>query len=69
MSPIVNTNNHLNENFSSFDSLNKELSLGFYLVNTFPNYFSFLSVNCKDPELLNTHQDRLGSIYKELLIK
>ena len=55
MSPIVNTNNHLNENFPSFDSLNKKLSLGFYLVNTFPNYFSFLSVNFKDPELLNTH--------------
>jgi len=55
MSPIINTNNHLNKNFSSFDSLNKELSLGFHLVDTFPNHFSFLPVNCKDPESLNTH--------------
>ena len=52
-SPIVN-NNHLNENFPSFDSL-KELSLGFHLVDTFSSHFSFLSVNCKDSESLNTH--------------
>jgi len=44
-SPIVDTKNHLNEFFSTFDSLNKELSLSFYLVDTFPNYFSFYSVN------------------------
>jgi len=49
-SPIVNTNNHLNEVFPSFDSLNKELSSGFHLVDTFSDYFSFYSVNRKDAD-------------------
>jgi len=49
-SPIVNTNNHLNEVFPSFDSLNKELSSGFHLVDTFSDHFSFYSVNRKDAD-------------------
>jgi len=44
-SPIVDTNNCLNEVFPSFDSLNKKLSLGFCLVDSFFNHFSFLTVN------------------------
>ena len=32
---IVDTNNYLNENFLSFDNLNRELSPGFYLIDTF----------------------------------
>ena len=41
-SSIVDTNNHLNKVFSTFDSLNRELSSGFYLINTFPDcFFSF----------------------------
>ena len=51
-SSIVDTNNCLNEVFSSFDSLNKELSLGFHLVDFFPNCFSFLTVNQKDHKSL-----------------
>lgn len=46
-SPIINTNNQLNEVFSSFDSLNKEISPGFHLIDIFSNYFSFISVNQK----------------------
>ena len=46
-SPIINTNNCLNKVLHSFDSLNKELSLGFYLVDTFSDHFSFISVNQK----------------------
>ena len=42
---IIDINNHLNKVLSSFDSLNKEHSSGFYLVNTFSDHFSFLSVN------------------------
>ena len=44
-SSIINTNNHLNEIFPAFDSLNRKLSLGFHLVNTFHNCFSFYLVN------------------------
>ena len=67
-SPIVNINNYLNEIYSSFDSFNKELSPGFYLVDTFSNHFYFLSLNYKDFESLNTYWDRLDNIYKESLI-
>jgi len=65
----VNTNNCLNEKFPSFNSLNKEISPGFCLVDTFSDHFSFLSVNQKDSELLNAHQDRLDNIYKDSLVK
>ena len=44
-SPIVNIKNHLNEVFLAFDSLNKELSPGFHLVDDFSDYSSFHSVN------------------------
>jgi len=59
----------VNENFPSFDNLNKKLSSGFHLVDMFSNHFSFLSVNQKDPVSLNIHQDRLDNIYKESLAK
>ena len=42
---IMDTNNYLNKVLSSFDSLNKELSLEFCLVDTFSDCFSFISVN------------------------
>ena len=51
-SSIVGTNNCLNEVFPSFNSLNKELSLGFHLVDFFSNCFFFLTVNQKDPKSL-----------------
>jgi len=41
-SSIVNTNNWLNEKFPSFNSLNKEISPGFCLVDIFSDCFSFL---------------------------
>jgi len=44
-SSIVDTKNHLNEIFAAFDSLNRELFASFYLVDTFPNHFSFYLVN------------------------
>jgi len=40
-SSIMDTNNWLNEVFSSFDSLNKGISPGFHLIDL----FSFISVN------------------------
>ena len=51
-----------------FDSLNKELSPGFHLVDTFLNYFSFLSVNQKNPDVLTFHYNRLINIFENLFI-
>ena len=44
---VVNTNNHLNEVFPSFDSLNKELSSSFHLVDTFSDHFFFIQLTEK----------------------
>ena len=67
-SSIVNTNNCLNENFPFFDSLNKELSPSFHLVDIFPNCFSFHLVNWKDANAKIAHCNKLNSIYKNSLI-
>jgi len=47
-SSIVNTNNHLNGIFTSFDFLNNKFSSGFRLIDNFPNYFSCYRANYKD---------------------
>ena len=54
-SPIVNTNNCLNQVLPAFDSLNKELSLEFCLIDNFPNCFFFHIVDCKDVEARTAH--------------
>ena len=58
----------MNEVLPSFNSLNKELSLGFHLVDTFLDHFSFISVNWKDPGILTSHYNRLNDIYENSLI-
>ena len=45
---IVDSNNHLNSPFPSFNNLYKELSSSFQLVNNFSDHFSFHIVNCKE---------------------
>ena len=60
--------NQLNKVFPFFDSLNKKLSSGFCLVDTFSNHFSFLSVNWKNPDILTAHCNRLKNIYEDSLI-
>jgi len=64
----MDINNCLNKVFSFFDSLNKELSLGFCLVDTFSNCFSFLSVNWKDFDSINTYWKRLNNVFENSLI-
>jgi len=54
-SSIADTNNCLNEVFSAFDKLHKELSSGFLLVDTFPDHISFHTVNYKDNKIKNAH--------------
>ena len=63
---IVNTNNCLNKVFSTFDSLNKELS--FCLINTFSSCLSFYLVNRKNTDTKITHCIKLNNIYKNSLI-
>lgn len=45
--------------------MNKKLSPGFHLINTFPNNFSFISVNQKDTNALQTHYNKLDNIYED----
>ena len=47
-----------------FDSLNKELSPGFQLVDTFSDYFSFNVVKHKDAEARTAHINKLENIYQ-----
>jgi len=67
-SSVVNTNNCLNEEFSFFDRLHKELSLGFHLVDMFSNHFSFHTVNCKDTNAKTAYCNKLNKIYKKSLL-
>jgi len=46
-SSIVDINHHFNQVLPVFDSLNKELSSGFQLLNTFSDHFFLNIVKCK----------------------
>ena len=65
-SSIVDTNNCLNKIFPSFNSLYKELSSGFKLVDNFPDYFSFHIVNCKDKNIKKAHFHKLDKNFKDI---
>jgi len=60
----MNIKNHLNEVFLAFDSLNKELSPGFHLVDDFSDCSSFHSVNWKNTNAKAIHQNKLNNIYE-----
>jgi len=61
----VSINNHLNEVFASFNSLNREFSSGFCLVDNFIDYFSFHLVNKKYANAKITYWNKLKNIYKD----
>ena len=61
-------NNYLNEIFSFFNSLNREFSPSFHLVDTFLDCFSIHSVNQKDVNAKITYYNKLNSIYENSLI-
>ena len=65
-SPIMDTNNHLNEVLLSSNSLNKELSPG--LVDTFLECFSFLLVSQKNSNTLTSHYNKLNNIFENSLV-
>ena len=61
-------NNCLNKIFPLFNSLNIELTLGFHLIDNFPDHFSFISVNQKNPKALAAHCNKLDNVYKNSLV-
>ena len=63
-SPIMDTNNHLNKIFPAFNSLNKGLSSGSHLVDTFSDCFSSYLANWKDVDVKINYQNKLKNIYK-----
>ena len=63
-SPIVDINYCLNQILLVFNNLNKELSPGFCLVDTFSNCFSFNVVKYKDTKVRTTHLNKLKNIYR-----
>ena len=66
-SSIVDTNNYLNGIFSSFDSLHKELSPSFRLVDSFSDHFYFHTVNHKDKERKEAYLHKLNKICEDIL--
>ena len=58
--PIIDTNNHLNGIFPSFNSLSYEFSPGTWLIDTFPSYFLFCHANCENKKSRTTHIHKLN---------
>ena len=58
---IVDINHRLNQILPAFDNLNKELSPGFWLVDTFSNHFSFKH---KDAKARTAHLNKLENVYR-----
>ena len=50
-----------------FDSLYKELSSSFKLVDNFSNCFSFYIVNCKNKESKEAYLHKLNKIFEDTL--
>jgi len=55
----MDTNNHLNRIFPSFNSLNYEFSSGTQLIDIFSSHFSFYHANYKEKESKTTHIHKL----------
>jgi len=64
---IVNTNNYLNEILLLFNSLHKEFSPGFQLVDIFSNCFSFNTINHKINKGKIVHLYKLSKIFRNFL--
>ena len=65
---IVYSNDYINSLFSLFDSLCKELSLGFHLVEKVSNKFLFYIINCKQKNFINAYLQNLNKIFKDSCI-
>ena len=60
--PIIDIDNRFNEIISSFSSFNYEFLLGYRLVDIFPNYFVFHSLDRKSDSSVKSHLHNLKNI-------
>jgi len=60
--PIVNANNRLNRIFPSFNLFSSEFSPEDRLIDVFPSYFSFHSMNRKSKESVKAYIYKLDEI-------
>ena len=61
----MNTNNHLNGIFPTFDNLNHEFSPSSCLIDNFPDYFPFHLVSCKDANAKTAYCNKLKKLYEK----
>ena len=61
----MDTNNHLNGIFPTFNSLNQEFSPRSHLINHFPDSFSFHLTSCKNANAKTAHHNKLEKLYKK----
>ena len=66
-SSIIDVNNYLNGILPSFNSLHKEFSSGFWLVDIFSNCFSFNTVDHKSNNDKSVHLCNFNKIFKNSL--
>ena len=65
--PIVDINSRLNRIFLSFDPLNNEFSLRDRLINIFPSYFLFHSIDRKNKESSKVYIYKLYKLTLQIL--
>jgi len=65
---VVNSNDCLNSLFSSFNSLHKEISSSFHLVDNFSDCFSFHTVNCRDKDVAKAYLQNLNRTIEDFCI-
>ena len=67
-SHVIDFNNYLNSLFPSFDSLYKEISSGFHLVDNFSDCFSFHTVNSRDKDIIKAYLQNLNKMIENFCI-
>jgi len=65
---IIYANSCLNGLFSTFDTLNSELSPGFQPSDKFPNSFLFHQANHKNKKSKDSHLHKLNNLFDSLII-
>jgi len=67
-SHVVDSNNYLNSLFPSFDSMYKEISSSFHLVDNFSDCFSFHTVNSRDKDIIKAYLQNLNKMIEDFCI-
>jgi len=66
-SSVIDSNDHLNGIFSSFNSLNKEFHPGYHLIDSFSDQFSFYKADCSSIDSKKYHYKCLDKIVFNIL--